>query len=257
VSNFKTIKIDNKENLCITFLYNTLPGRVLLNFLVRPFISAFFFFFMDMRFSKIFIHRFVKQNDIDLNEYENEKYKSFNDFFSRKIKENLRPFPDNENDLASPCDGKLSVYPITDDGIFNIKNSVYDITGLLRDKSLADEYVNGFCLIFRLTPDDYHRYTFIDDGELLSIKKIKGILHTVRPISHRHYKIYAQNYREYIVMQTANFGKVIQMEVGALFVGRIKNHVINGKFKHTESVHRKQALRTHTQAHSVCVSFSH
>jgi len=186
---------------------------------------------MDRRFTTCFIRGFVKRNNINTDEYENEKYKSFNDFFSRKIKNNLRPFPDDKRNLASPCDAKLTVYQVTSDSAFQIKNSVYSLTGLLLDESLAKEFIDGICLIFRLTPDDYHRYAFIDDGEIIASKRIKGVLHTVRPIAYRHYRIYAQNSREYTVMQTANFGKVIQMEVGALFVGRILNNQVSGKIK--------------------------
>jgi len=79
-------------------------------------------------------------------------------------------------------------------------------------------------LIFRLTPDDYHRYCYIDNGEILHRKKINGALHTVRPVAYQHYNVFCENSRDYTVMQTTNFGKVIQIEVGALFVGKITNH---------------------------------
>ncbi|MCI8568108.1 MAG: phosphatidylserine decarboxylase, partial [Bacilli bacterium] len=113
--------------------------------------------------------------------------------------------------------------------IFKIKNSLYNLESLLKDKKLADEYKNGVCLIFRLTPDNYHRYCYIDNGKVVSSKKIKGVLHTVRPIALNRYNVYIQNTREYTVIETENFEKVIQMEVGAMFIGRITNHTINGK----------------------------
>jgi len=231
VKSYDTVEISNKDNIGINFLYDTIPGRLLLKILIRPFVSSFAGFLMDSSLSRFFISKFVKSNNIDMNEYEDEKYRSFNSFFSRKVKSELRPFPDEMHSLASPCDSKLTAYPITADGTFNIKNSVYGIKELLQDKSLAEEYLNGVCLIFRLTPDDYHRYSYIDNGEILSYKKIKGVLHTVRPVSHLNYKIYHENSREYAVMQTENFGKAVQMEVGALFVGRIKNHAESGRFK--------------------------
>jgi len=166
-----------------------------------------------------------------MEEYNNSNYKSFNDFFTRDIKKGLRPFSRNENDLVSPCDGRLTAYTVKPDGTFHIKNSIYTIEDLLKDKSLADEFADGVCLIFRLTPDDYHRYAYIDDGESVSSKKITGVLHSVRPLAVGKYKVYAQNAREYEVLQTKNFGKVIQIEVGALFVGRIKNYSNGHTFK--------------------------
>ena len=186
---------------------------------------------MDASFSRLFVKGFVKKNNINMSEYEDVKYTSFNDFFSRDVKKECRFFPENEHDLFSPCDSKLTVYQIDENSVYKIKNSIYDIESLLQNKQLADEYINGVCLIFRLTADDYHRYCYIDNGELLSVKKINGVLHTVRPISLKHYNIYKINSREYSIIKTENFGQVIQIEVGALFVGRIKNNAISGSVK--------------------------
>jgi phosphatidylserine decarboxylase len=166
-----------------------------------------------------------------MRDYDSVKYNSFNGFFMREIKEGRRPFPSNGHDLAAPCDGKMTAYPIAADSTFSIKGSIYTVDGLLRDEKLAAEFVGGLCLIFRLTPDDYHRYAYIDNGESVCRRKINGVLHTVRPISQGRYDVFAQNSREYEVMQTEHFGKVIQIEVGALFVGRISNHNAGTTFK--------------------------
>ena len=231
MKHYETIQISLKESFTLNILYNTLPGRFFLNLIIRPFVSKLFGFIMDSSLSKLFIKGFIKRNKIDMNEYENVRFSSFNDFFSREVKKEYRPFSNNKSDLISPCDGKLTAYQINADSIFLIKNSLYDLKYLLQDKTLADEFNNGVCLIFRLTPNDYHRYCYIDNGEIISTKKINGVLHTVRPISLLHYNIYKLNSREYSIMQTENFGKVIQIEVGALFVGRIKNNISSGLFE--------------------------
>ena len=218
------------DNLFISFLYKTLPGRLLLSIIIRPIFSKFFGFIMSSGISKPFISGFVKKNNIDLNEYKDARYSSFNEFFWREIKDEFRPiFPDADG-VVAPCDGKLTAYRITDESVFEIKNSHYDITSLLVDKQLAGDFSGGICLIFRLTPDDYHRYCYIDDGEVVSRKKIRGVLHTVRPIAMQRYKIFAQNSREYAVLQTKHLGKVVQMEVGALFVGKIINNDAESAF---------------------------
>ena len=90
MNNFETVEISSAEKPSITFFYNTLPGRLLLKILIRPFISVFFGFLTDRRFSAIFIRRFIKRNNINIDDYENENYRSFNDFFSRKIKDGYR-----------------------------------------------------------------------------------------------------------------------------------------------------------------------
>ncbi|MDR2970506.1 MAG: phosphatidylserine decarboxylase [Bacteroidales bacterium] len=227
--NYETVPISYRGGVAANFLYNTLPGRVLLNLLVRPVVSKFAGLVLGSPPTRFLISGFIKRNDIVMEEYKSVKYKSFNDFFIREIKRERRPFSVNAFDLAAPCDGKLTAYPIMPDSTFRIKNSTYTIESLLQDKKLAAEFMNGVCLIFRLSPNDYHRYAYIDDGESIHRKKIKGVLHTVRAISQKRYKVFAQNSREYEVMQTEHFGKVIQIEIGALFVGRINNH----KMKHT------------------------
>jgi len=228
---YDTIEISNKDNLGVKFLYKSLPGRIVLRVLVKPAMSKPIGNFMERRLSATLVRRFVKKNKINMKEYKDVKYKSFNDFFIREVKEEFRPFSDDVNEIVAPCDGKLTAYPITENNAFHIKKSTYDIYSIFQDRALAEEFIGGVCCIFRLTPDDYHRYCFIDDGEIVSYKKIDGVLHTVRPISSDRYNVYAQNSREYAVLETKNYGKVVQMEVGALFVGRISNNATSGEFK--------------------------
>ena len=158
-----------------------------------------------------------------MSQYEDRKFDSFNDFFTRKILQGKRFFEQNPKKLCSPCDGKLTAYKIDEQSIFKIKHSPYTVNDLLCDEELSKEYLNGYCLIFRLCTDDYHRYAHIDAGKVLYIKSINGVLHTVRPIAQNRYPIFTQNSREYTVIDTANFGKIVQMEVGALLIGRISN----------------------------------
>ena len=89
--------------------------------------------------------------------------------------------------------------------------------------ALADEYRGGLCLVFRLTVDDYHHYHFIDDGTADKDHFIKGVFHTVNPIASDYYPIYKTNSRSYTVLHTKHFGDVVQMEVGAMMVGKITN----------------------------------
>jgi len=228
---FEAVEISGSGSTATRFLYNTVPGRMMLKLLVRTVFSKIAGSLMSSPASRFFIGGFIKRNSIDMNEYRDVKYNSFNDFFIREIKEGFRPFPDCDTDVAAPCDGKLTVYTITADSVFSIKNSEYSITDLLQDKDLADSYSDGICLIFRLTPDNYHRYAYICDGEVLRSKYIKGVLHTVQPIACRQSDIFCQNTREYTVLQTKNYGKIIQMEVGALFVGMITNNNKNRSVK--------------------------
>ena len=99
----------------------------------------------------------------------------------------------------------------------------YTTAELLDNAALAETYRGGLCLIFRLSPDDYHRYAYPDGGTREQEVCIPGVLHTVNPIA-ADLKVYRRNARCYTLLHTAHFGDVVQMEVGALLVGRIVNH---------------------------------
>ena len=227
MSRFPKLAIREKDSAGANFLYHTIPGRCLLQLLIRPGVSKAMGAFLDTALSRHLVKPFVKATKLDLSDYPNRAYNSFNDFFTRHIREGRRPVDMAPDALVAPCDGKLTAYPITADGLFDIKHSVYSVADLLRDEALAKEFEGGTCLIFRLTPDDFHRYSFMDDGRILETKTLPGVLHTVRPIAFRRYPVFSENAREFAVLETANFGNVIQMEVGALFVGRIVNHPLS------------------------------
>ena len=219
--------IDDKTSISLKFLYNTLLGRLILKLVTNSFFSNLIGIYMRSSLSKLKIKKFIKKNNINMDEYVNAKYKNFDSFFTRKIKEGKRILSNNKDDLISPCDGKLLVYKIDNDLKLNIKNSIYTINELLRNDSLAQHYRDGYCLVYRLCVDDYHHYSYIDDGKVLNNKRIKGIFHTVQPIAFKKYKVFNENNREYELLKTKNFGNIIQMEVGALGVGKIVNRNID------------------------------
>lgn len=212
----------------LKFLYNTVPGRAVLKVITSPTISKIGGAYMDSRLSTIHIKGFIKNNNIDMSQYEKAKYESFNEFFTRKILPEKRPVCKDEDVLISPCDGRLSAYHIDSNSQFYIKKSRYSIQDLLQGSKAAVDYNGGICLILRLCVDDYHRYGNIDDGVILENKYIRGKLHTVRPIAVNRYPVFVQNSREYTIIKTKNFGRVAQIEVGALMIGKIKNHSKSG-----------------------------
>ena len=213
----------SKESLSILFLYKTVPGRALLKLLVRPGISNAAAAFMSSSASKFLISPFIRKNNIDMDRFvrPDEGYGSFNDFFTRKLKPEYRK--NDHSGLISPCDGLLTVMDIDEDSVLDIKNSKYSVRELLRDTKLAQKYSNGTALIFRLTPSHYHRYCYCADGRASAVRRIDGVLHCVRPVALETYKVFSQNTREYSVIKTEKYGHVIQMEVGAMLVGRISN----------------------------------
>lgn len=205
-------------------LYKTVWGRIIIKFMTLPFISEIAGRLLDSRLSVVFIKPFIKLNNIDLSDFKIEKWKSFNEFFTRRIKDRVRPINKDKSILISPCDGLLSLYDIDMDTVLDIKGSKYTVATLLKNEEIALEYKGGKCFVFRLTPSHYHRYCYIDNGNKGENIHIKGIYHTVQPFAIENAPVYKMNTREYSILDTENFGSVVFMEIGALMVGRICNY---------------------------------
>lgn len=208
----------------LEFLYQTILGRVILKILTWPMLSGGIGRFMDSRLSEWIIPAFIQKNNIDMSEYQVEEYRSFNDFFCRRIRPELRPIDARKDVLIAPCDGLLRVYPIQDDRVIPVKESHYRISDLLRDRDLAQKYHDGTCLVFRLCVHHYHRYCYPDCGIKTRNIYIPGVLHTVRPVALREVPVFTENSREYTMVCSDHFGDIIQMEVGAMLVGKIDNY---------------------------------
>ncbi len=212
-----------KESRSLYFLYHTIAGRMVLKALCAPWISKIAGWYMNTPLSKPLIHKFIKNNQIDLSQFETQYFKCFNDCFSRKIKMEYRPIQGDDFNLISPSDGLLSAYTIRDDLVLPVKQSKYTISSLLQNSQLAERYKDGTCLVFRLCVHHYHRYCYPIGGQKTENIFIPGKLHTVRPIALENLSVFTENSREYTII-TSPIGDVLQMEVGAMLVGKIQNH---------------------------------
>ncbi|MCC8135105.1 MAG: phosphatidylserine decarboxylase [Ruminococcus sp.] len=230
----RIIVTNEKQNKLLRGIYGTVGGRILLRLLTAPVLSEAVGAFMDSPLSKPFIKPFIRANKIDTSQYVMSGISSYNDFFTRKVKSGARPIDICPEHLISPCDGKLSAYRICGRSVFRIKDSYYRVSDLLKSAALAEVYKGGWCLIFRLEVDDYHRYCYVDSGTKSANTYISGVLHTVNPIALEHYNFYKRNCREYTILHTDGFGDIIQVEVGAMLVGKIKNHHEEHAFRRGE-----------------------
>ena len=226
----KVKKIEKKESASLRFLYGCAFGRFILKLLNGRWLSKLVGCFLDSRLSARLSKGFIEKNGIDITEYEKDRFDSFNDCFTRKIKDGARPFDMAPEALCSPCDGLLSVYKIDGSSVIPVKQSVYTVNDLLGGDGAAERFYGGTCLVIRLCVDNYHRYAYIDSGVKGKNNYIKGKLHTVRPIALEKYPVFVRNCREWTLMHTENFGDVAEIEVGALLVGKIKNHDEEGSF---------------------------
>ena len=205
----------------LQFLYQNVMGRCLLKIAILPSFSRMIGKYYDSKRSINKISTFIETNQIDMSQFQEKEYTSFNDFFTRQKKEIV--FDSQPNAFCSPADAKLCVYPISTELKIQVKHTVYSLEELLQKEVDVNEFQNGNCLVFRLAVDDYHRYHYVDDGEVVESYHINGKLHTVRSISEK-YRVYVENVRNCSTLQTKNFGRIYQIEVGAIMVGKIQNH---------------------------------
>ena len=127
----KIIHRDNGQDNFLKGLYGTVLGRKFLKILINPTISKLGGAVLSTKLSSLLVKPFIKANNIDMSDYTERAYASFNDFFTRDLKPGKRFINRDKEVLISPSDGRVSVYEIDDNMTFNIKDSYYTISDLL------------------------------------------------------------------------------------------------------------------------------
>jgi phosphatidylserine decarboxylase len=205
------------KSRAMRFFYGTALGGLCVLLLRLPFVSKIYGVTQRGKRSLGKAERFIRENGIDMSNYASD-YKSFNEFFIRK---RLRiDFDAEPSHFIAPADSVLLAYTIDSGMILRVKDRAYTLAGFLQDEALAREYEGGLFLIFRLRVFDYHRFSFTDDGEVISYKRVKGLLDTVNQNASGIFALTA-NARDVSVLRTENFGNMVYSEVGAMLVGRI------------------------------------
>ena len=207
----------------LVWLYNNPVGEATLWALVkRKLVSSIYGNMMDRPSSTKKIQPFVEEFDIDMSSVQKQEFNSFNDFFTRKLKNNARPVDTNSTITVSPADGKLLAYADISNSDFIIKGYRFDILSFLNNADLAKNYLDGTLVIIRLAPLDYHRFHFPISGRVSPITRIDGDYYSVNPLALRKIiEIFCLNKREFIIISNPLFGDVVMAEVGATMVGSI------------------------------------
>ena len=205
------------------FLYRNFFGRVLLRLLRSRWVSRLMGWYMDSRLSRGRVKKALK-NGIDMEGVEETVFPNYNALFTRRRKDGTYPFSECPSDFCSPADSRLTVYPLQEGTVFPVKLSPYTAAELLCSEEEGAYFREGYAFVFRLCPEDYHRYAFFDGGSLLSSRFVKGTFHTVNPVALAEMPVFHRNCRNVSILETENFGRCAYVEVGAMMVGRIINH---------------------------------
>ena len=261
----------------IYFLYHHFLGRLLLKMIfARPYFSFLRGLYYNSFLSKKEIAPFVEKYGLS-KELLKKKYQSFGDFFSRKeavylreagkenTKENGEAWKEKiqgKLPFYASASGKALAYKIDEEGRIilpsgvqkesagkkenfhflplEIKGNFYSIEKILR--APCPEFLKGgTLLIFRLSLPDYHRYIFPAEGKLLRRKRIKGRLDSVRKEA-AHFKAFSENKREISLLELEGMGKILHVEVGAMLVGHIHNHLGSKIFSDQGAQNKKKNL---------------
>ncbi|GAA6006098.1 uncharacterized protein JCM10292_006548 [Rhodotorula paludigena] len=182
------------------------------------------------------IEAFVKTYAIDtsaLLEPDLKAYKTFNEFFYRKLKPDARPpaHPDDPDVISSAADCRLTVFESIDAAMsFWIKGKHFTVPDLLGDAALASQFENGEIAIFRLAPADYHRYHAPVSGTVGATTSIEGSYYTVNPVTvNSDLDVFTKNRRDVTVLHTprpkGQSVPVAFVQIGAMLVGSIRRTV--------------------------------
>ncbi|MFC0180096.1 archaetidylserine decarboxylase [Thorsellia kenyensis] len=178
-------------------------------------------------FTQLIIKGFIKLYKVDMSEAihsDPKDYASFNAFFTRALKENMRPFSEKNQELGFPADGQLSQFgDIEGEELIQAKGHTYSLTALLAGNPLlVDAFANGKFATIYLSPKDYHRLHMPCDGVLREMIYVPGSLYSVNLLTAANIpNLFARNERVICIFDT-EFGPMAQILVGATIVGSIE-----------------------------------
>lgn len=173
-------------------------------FVAGPLVRAFAWFFG------------IKLEDAELSP---GRYRSFDGFFTRKLKAGLRPIG---GPIVHPVDGRLTEQGTVADGeLVQAKGWTYPLAEFLGDEKAARIFEGGKFLTYYLCPSDYHRVHAMTSGSLVSAKHIPGLLWPVNEWSVGNIRrLFNLNERVVLNFESAH-GRWIMVLVGATNVGHI------------------------------------
>lgn len=208
----------------LRWTYGNPLGRLSLHTLVkRAAFSRWYGRRMDAPKSRAKVAPFISNYKVRAEEFADEpqSYRTFNEFFYRRLKSGARPIDPDPNAAVFPADGRHFGFQdvSTLEGIF-VKGAMFNLRKLLADDALAARFHDGAMVLSRLCPVDYHRFHFPVGGVPSAPVIINGPLFSVNPIAlRRNIHIFTENKRAVSRIESEHFGTVVMLEVGATCVG--------------------------------------
>lgn len=151
-------------------------------------------------------------------------FRTFNEFFSRPLREGARPIDADPGALVCPADGRLEDEgPIEPSARLSVKGQPYRVAELLGDHAAAERFEGGRFAVVYLSPRDYHRVHAPTEGHVTRVRHVPGTLFPVNRIGLENVpSLFAKNERVVVHMETPQHGEVVTILVGAMVVGGIQ-----------------------------------
>lgn len=188
---------------------------------------------------RAFIRSFAKAYHVKLDEYERgdfNAYESFNDFFTRELKDDARIIDNTDSGIVSPADGIISqLGQIQNHKLLQAKGRDYDIGQLLANTDDGDYFAQGSFATVYLAPSNYHRVHMPFEGTLTTTRYVPGTLFSVNNTTAANVPdLFARNER-LVCMFDTEYGKAAVVMVGAMIVAGIES-VATGKITRSDTI---------------------
>lgn len=177
--------------------------------------------------TRLVIRLFIRFYHVDMSQAQHPdvaSYPTFNDFFTRPLREDARIISQDKRLLTIPADGVISQLGKIEQGVLlQAKGQSYSLEALLAGNHLlAQQFLHGEFITIYLSPKDYHRVHMPCDGVLREMISVPGQLFSVSPFTTQHIpNLFARNERVICLFDT-EFGPLVQILVGATIVGSIE-----------------------------------
>jgi len=208
----------------LRWAYETVPGRLAVSAVGRrALFSRWYGWRMDRPASRARVVPFIREFGLDPTEFAEapESFRTFNEFFFRKLKPLARPVDPDPAALVFPADGRhLGFANLAAAEAFFVKGQRFDLAAFLHDDALLRRYQGGAAVFSRLCPVDYHRFHFPADGVPSAPRLVNGCLWSVSPVAlRRQLGCLWENRRWQSELVTPTAGRVLMTEIGATNVG--------------------------------------
>jgi len=210
----------------LRWTYDTPLGRLALRALVkRRCFSKVYGWLMDRPRSARRIEPFIRKYELDTSEFieRPEEFRSFNEFFCRRLKPEARPIDPDEQALCFPADGRHLGFADADSAnSVYVKGQRWDLPALLGGEAAAAPYRGASALISRLCPTDYHRFHAPASGTVAKRRPLAGPLRSVSPLAlSRSAAPLWSNKRVVLEIDSPACGRYAFVAIGATCVGAV------------------------------------